>query len=155
MPGNPRRGDVAAVSRSLSRFGQQKPIVVQRSSREVIAGNHTLLAARELAWETIAVVMFDGTEAEAKAFALADNRTHDLGSYDDELLATLLSSISDDIELLTATGYNEEDIIALVDEMPVFTPEPFTATLDTTPPKTCPHCGGQFRLDTHGTVAKA
>lgn len=31
-PRNPRRGDVAAVTESLRRFGQKKPIVVQAST---------------------------------------------------------------------------------------------------------------------------
>ena len=41
-PRNPRRGDVAAVAASLARFRQVKPIVVQRSTGYVIAGNHVL-----------------------------------------------------------------------------------------------------------------
>lgn len=41
MPGNPRRGDVAAVARSLEAFGQRKPIVCRRSDRVVLAGQLT------------------------------------------------------------------------------------------------------------------
>lgn len=76
LPGNPRRGDVAAVVRSYAEFGQRKPIVARRrGGGVVIAGNHQLAAARELGWDEIAVVWVDDDEVRAKAFALADNRT--------------------------------------------------------------------------------
>jgi hypothetical protein len=41
LEGNPRRGDVKAVARSLRRFGQRKPIVVDGKGT-VITGNRTL-----------------------------------------------------------------------------------------------------------------
>jgi ParB-like chromosome segregation protein Spo0J len=113
LTGNPRRGDLDAVKESLKTFGQQKPIVVSRVTGEVIAGNHTLLAARALGWDTIAVAWSDLTPDAAKAFAIADNRTHDLGAYDDELLAALLGQI-DDAALLAATGYDDTDLARLL-----------------------------------------
>lgn len=106
LEGNPRRGDVAAVARSLERFGQRKPIVVHRGTGEVEAGNHTLAAAQSLEWEYIAVVYVDDSDDEAKAFALADNRTGDLGGYDDESLAAMIKSIAHDEALLEATSYD-------------------------------------------------
>jgi DNA modification methylase len=110
---NPRRGEVKAIMRSLDKFGQRKAIVAKRDG-EVIAGNHTLMAARELGWTEIAVVFTDDDSQTAKAFALADNRTGDLGTYDDEILAELLVEVSDDPELLLATGYTPEDVDALL-----------------------------------------
>src|SRR5712691_2664015 len=71
-PPNPRRGDVAAVKASLERFGQRKPIVVQASTRYVVAGNHLLRAARDLDWAEIAANVQDMDDAEATAFMLAD-----------------------------------------------------------------------------------
>ena len=108
MPGNPRRGDVDAVARSYAQFGQRKPIVARRADRVVIAGNHQLAAAHQLGWEQIAVVWTDDDDATAKAYALADNRTADLGSYDDDLLAALLAEVqaTGDDALLAATGYD-------------------------------------------------
>src|SRR5262245_36114690 len=88
LPRNPRRGDVAAVARSLDLFGQRKPIVAKRDGT-VIAGNHTLQAAITLGWSEVAVVFTDDDDATAKAFALADNRTAELGTYDEEELADL------------------------------------------------------------------
>jgi site-specific DNA-methyltransferase (adenine-specific) len=116
MPDNPRIGDVEAVARSYQQFGQRKPIVARRHDRVVIAGNHQLAAARQLGWEQIAVVWTDDDDATAKAYALADNRTADLGSYDDDLLAALLADVqaTGDDALLAATGYAGDDLEKLL-----------------------------------------
>ncbi len=110
LPGNPRRGDVDAVARSYERFGQRKPIVARRSddgTNVVVAGNHQLEAARQLGWEQIAVVWTDDlTDDQAKAFALADNRIADLGTYDNDDLLVLLSEVDD----LDGTGYTTADV---------------------------------------------
>lgn len=91
LEGNPRRGDVAAVARSLRRFGQRKPVVA-RPDGTVIAGNHLLAAAQELGWTELAVSWADDDDATAKAFALADNRTAELGSFDLGDLAAMAAS---------------------------------------------------------------
>jgi ParB-like nuclease domain len=115
LPGNPRRGDVQAVKRSLERFGQRKPIVA-RDDGTVIAGNHTLLAARELGWPEIAVVGTNDDDATAKAYALADNRTSELGTFDMEDLAAMTAEIqAADPALLTAASFTDTDLTALLD----------------------------------------
>lgn len=122
LEGNPRRGDIPAVAKSLERFGQRKPIVARRTSSKrakpagvVIAGNHTLLAARELGWSQVAVVWVDDDETTGKAFALADNRTAELGSYDDPLLAAMIADVlTADAELLASASFVEDDLTALL-----------------------------------------
>jgi hypothetical protein len=112
-PRNPRVGDVEAVAASLARFGQQKPIVVQRSTRFVVAGNHLLRAARQLGWTEIAANIEELDDATASAFMLADNRTADLGTYDDALLAAILEEHAATGNL-AGTGYDRDDIDELV-----------------------------------------
>jgi DNA modification methylase len=118
LPGNPRKGDVEAVKRSYERFGQRKPIVANRDGT-VIAGNHQLKAAQALGWDEIAVVFVDDDDQTAKAFALADNRTADLGTYDDQALADLLAEVAVDPELLLATGYSLDDLADLSESLDV------------------------------------
>ena len=112
-PRNPRQGDVAAVAASLARFGLQKPVVVQRSTRYVVAGNHVVRAALSLGWTEIAANVEDLDDAEAIAFMLADNRTADLGGYDDTLLAAILAEQQAE-DNLAATGYDADDVAALL-----------------------------------------
>jgi hypothetical protein len=113
LPGNPRRGNVEAVAKSYQQFGQRKPLVALKDGT-VIAGNHQLKAAQQLGWTEIAVVFVDDDEATAKAYALADNRTSDLGSYDTDALAELLADIAHDADLLGASGYTEKDLDLLL-----------------------------------------
>jgi len=113
LEGNPRKGDIEAVAKSYKQFGQRKPIVATKDY-VVIAGNHQLAAARQLGWDRIAVVITDDDELTAKAFALADNRTAELGSYDDDLLADLLSEVSSVPELMDSTGFTEDDLFDLI-----------------------------------------
>ncbi len=111
-PRNPRLGSVAAIAESLRRFGQRKPIVVQASTLYVVAGNHLVAAARSLGWTEIAANVQDMDDAEATAYMLADNRTADLGGYDDALLAEILKEQAGSLNLL-GTGYTEDDLAAL------------------------------------------
>ena len=75
-----------AIRGSLARFGQQKPIVVD-SAGVIRAGNGTYMAAKALGWETIDVVRTGLEGLDATAFAIADNRTSDLSTFDDAALA--------------------------------------------------------------------
>jgi site-specific DNA-methyltransferase (adenine-specific) len=112
-PRNPRIGDVEAVAASLRRFGQQKPVVVQKSTRYVIAGNHLVRAAVSLGWAEIAANVVELDDATAVAFMLADNRTADLGSYNDELLAAILAEQAA-TDNLAATGYDADAVAAIL-----------------------------------------
>lgn len=102
--GNPRRGDVPAIMESLRRFGQQRPVLATPGG-VIVAGNHTAQAARELGWDQIAVVRTALRGREQRAYGLADNRTGDLGTYDDAILTRLLDSLPS----LDGTGYTDED----------------------------------------------
>lgn len=115
MSGNPRRGDVEAVARSLERFGQHRPIVVQRSSGEIIAGNHTFLAAVSLGWDQVAVLWTDDDRETAVARSLADNRTHEEGGYDNAELAALMAEVAAvDDTMLESAGFQADEIDALL-----------------------------------------
>lgn len=109
--GNPRRGNVDQIAESLNARGQYRPIVVNRGTMtgramEVLAGNHTLMAARQLNMATISCAIIDVDSQTAKAIVAADNRLADLGVYDDEALSTLL----EDLDSLEGTGYSESDL---------------------------------------------
>ena len=64
-----------------------------RPSGEVIAGNTRLKAAHTLGMETVPVVRFEGTDLEAAAFAIADNRTHEFADWDEPSLARILEEL--------------------------------------------------------------
>jgi ParB-like chromosome segregation protein Spo0J len=110
-PGNARQGDIGMISESLRVNGQFRPIVVNRPTGQILVGNHTYAAAVALGWSEVAVTFVDVDEDEARRIVLVDNRTADLGTYDDEQLTDLLSSLSRD---LTGTGYTLDDLDELL-----------------------------------------
>ncbi len=116
-PDNPRRGDVEAIKQSLDRHGQYRPLVVNRPTMEVLGGNHTLIAARELGLPEIAVTFVEVDSEQAKQILLVDNRTNDLAGYDAQALAELLQELPD----LEGTGYDSNALDDLLDEL---APEP-------------------------------
>lgn len=126
-PTNPRRGDVAGIATSLNRFGQVRPIVVT-SEGVIVAGNHTYRAATEvLRWEQIAVTVFTGSDDEAQAYLIADNRWGDLGEYDDTVLADTLADMADRGQL-AGTGYTADqvdDLLAQLDKLTTTAKEQF------------------------------
>ena len=114
---NPRKGDVEAIKKSYERFGQRKPIVADRATGEIIAGNHQFLAARELGWTEMAVVFVDDDKETAIAYGVADNRIGQLGEWDVEELVLALEEIG--LEEIESVGFAEEDLEdfrALLDE---------------------------------------
>lgn len=141
LPDNPRHGDIGAISQSLERFGQQKPIVINRDGM-ILAGNHTFQAAKALGWEEIWVAESELEGADQPGFALADNRLSDLATYDHDALLRYL----EDQPNLDGTGYSTEDmeeIRADLAQRLQFTPEIDGARLDQLGEKGCrfPDCG--------------
>lgn len=129
---NPRRGDVAQIARSLSRTGQYRPIVVNAGTktgryRDVLAGNHTLAAALKLGWSHLAGSVVDVDDDTAARIVAADNRTAELGGYDDAQLLALLESVAAAEQGLEGTGYSDADLLALLERMaPDAEPEALT-----------------------------
>jgi len=89
-PSNARKHserNLDAIAGSLREFGQRKPIVVSQDM-VVVAGNGTVVAARRLGWESIAVAVLPWADpVKCMAYALADNRTAELAEWDGEVLA--------------------------------------------------------------------
>ena len=150
FPGNPRRGDIHAIAKSLSALGQHRPIVVDRENR-IVVGNHTWQAAKQLGWGEIAAISVDDDEATSRARLLADNRTGDLGTYDDDDLAEMLSYVVDVPELLMATAYGADDIERLV-HGPETTGETDPDDVPTVPDAAVTSEGDVWRLGEHRVV---
>jgi DNA modification methylase len=92
--------NLEAIRASLRVYGQRKPIVVNRRTNTVEAGNGTLEAARALGWMHIAAVFVDDDPTTAAGFAIADNRSAELAEWNQEGLDALLRTLrSDDPEL--------------------------------------------------------
>jgi ParB-like chromosome segregation protein Spo0J len=113
---------VNAIARSLTAFGQRRPIVLDDQG-VIIAGNGTYTAAKALGWTEIDAVVAPFESAEQRrAYAIADNRTGNLAEWSPEALITALQGQGD--ETLAATGFSraefeqiEAELLAQVDEV--------------------------------------
>jgi ParB-like chromosome segregation protein Spo0J len=120
---NPRKGDVESIKKSYERFGQRKPIVADRATGEIIAGNHQYLAAKELGWTEMAVVFVDDDRETAIAYGVADNRIGQLGEWDVEELVYAFENIGlVDVESIGFKETDVEDFRALLDEQQMTAP---------------------------------
>jgi ParB-like chromosome segregation protein Spo0J len=120
-PGNTRRHDrrsIEAIKASLDKFGQHKPVIVRKDGT-VLAGNGTLTAAQELGWKRIGRTVFDGSETEALALAIADNRSAELSTWDEDALAKALESLNQQTAGFDPTklGFEETEFLKLLSRL--------------------------------------
>lgn len=112
---NPRRnaGAVAKVAASLKEFGWRQPIVVDGEG-VVVVGHTRLEAARTLGFSEVPVHVAAGlSEAQVKAYRLADNRTGEEAEWDPELLALEIGDLRDAGLDLALTGFDTDELAAL------------------------------------------
>ena len=119
-PANARRHDtknILAIKSSLARFGLQKPLVVTEDN-VIRAGNGTWQAAKELGWKEISIIRTDLKGVEAVAYALADNRSSELASWDPVVLEAEISALTEEgwgeVDL-SNLGFSAEDLKAIED----------------------------------------
>jgi DNA modification methylase len=116
-PRNPRQGDVGAIHQSIEANGFYGAVVAQKATGHVLAGNHRLLAAQHANANEIPVMWVDVDDATALRILLADNRTNDLASYDEQALADLLTDIMGDAGTLDGTGYDGDALDELLADL--------------------------------------
>jgi len=134
-PKNVRQGDVGAISMSLEMHGQYRPIVAQKSTGYILAGNHTYKAAMSLGWKEIAVTYVDVDDDQALRILLMDNRANDIATYDEHGLGEVLSLLMDTEKQLAGTGVSPEDLNELLALVTDLTPPDLLDDPDAVPDK--------------------
>ena len=110
-PDNPRTHSteqVKKIAASIKRFGFRNPVLVDENNN-VVAGHGRLLAAAELKLASVpTLVLADMTEAERRAYVIADNRLAELAGWDEDRLASELAAIGglDSDFDLSLTGFD-------------------------------------------------
>lgn len=134
-PRNPKDHDIGAISRSVGRFGFTSPVIVDERTGYLVAGHgriDTLAQMKAQGKQPPANVQKSGndwlvpvirgvafnSDAEVEAYLVADNRLTILGGWNEPELAGLLQDLAaQDQALLEATGYDADDLQALLDEL--------------------------------------
>jgi DNA modification methylase len=96
-PGNPRLHSgrqIKQIAASIKTFGFNVPVLVD-TNLQVIAGHGRIRAAQNLGWTEVPTILLDHlSEAQARAFMIADNRLTEIAVWDDRLLAEQLQQLS-------------------------------------------------------------
>lgn len=123
-PGNANNGDVEALEQSIDVNGFYQPIIVQRSTGHIIAGNHRYLVAHKMGATEIPVIYLDVDDEAAMRMMLADNRITRLGFDDESVLFDRLDELHDTDMGFLGTGFSNrdyQDLLQLADETLNFT----------------------------------
>lgn len=102
---------IAKLKDSISEFGFVSPCLIDRKFN-IIAGHGRIMAAEELGMESVPCVFVEGlTEAQRKAYILADNKLAELAEWDMDLVADELKALSDEGFDIDLTGFTTDDQI--------------------------------------------
>jgi len=105
---------VAQIAASIAEFGFLNPILVDTNAG-IIAGHGRLLAARKLKLKEVPVIVLDHlTEAQKRAYIIADNKLAQNAGWDDELLRAELAALQDEDFDLNVIGFDPHDLDELL-----------------------------------------
>lgn len=120
-PDNPRlhkRAQRRAIARSIRRFGFNNPILIDKN-RKIIAGHGRYEAAMELGLAQVPVVRLEHlTQAQARAYMLADNQLNDRSTWNELKLAIHIKDLSADPEIdVEDTGFELPEVDRLIQSL--------------------------------------
>ena len=147
---------VRQIADSMTRFGVVTPLLVTADSR-IIAGHGRLEAAKLLDIDRVPTICIDHlTEAEIRAYTIADNKLAENAGWDHELLALEFEYIAElDIDLdLTLTGFETPEIDLVISELapePEQDPDDDVPELDDSKPVIA-RSGDLFSLGSHRLI---
>ncbi len=114
---NPRThsdAQVAQIAASIAEFGFNNLILVDTRAG-IIAGHGRLLAARKLQLEQVPVIVLDHlSEAQKRAYIIADNQLALNAGWDDELLRDELAALQDGDFNIRLIGFDDEELARLL-----------------------------------------
>jgi len=109
---------IQQIANSIKEFGFTQPILVD-GTQGIIAGHGRLEAAKLLGLSNVPVVMLDYlSEAQKKAYIIADNKLTLNADWDYEILSSELTDLKDDIEFdLALVGFSDDELADLLPDL--------------------------------------
>lgn len=106
---------VEKIAASIVEFGFNNPVLVD-SADGIVAGHGRLLAARKLGMGHVPVVVLDHlSDAQKRAYVIADNKLAEQAGWDEELLKVELGTLAEEDFDLTVMGFTDEELAGLLD----------------------------------------
>ena len=116
------QNQIEKLKDSINEFGFLTPCLIDREYN-IIAGHGRVIAAKELRMKTVPCVFIEGlTEAQRRAYILADNRLGELGEWDMEIVTSELMALDDMNFDVSLTGFeldlDDEQTEIIEDDIP-------------------------------------
>ena len=107
---------ITQIAASIKEFGFLAPIVIAEDNT-ILCGHGRFYAAQKLGLKKIPCVKESHlTEAQKRAYIIADNKLSINAGWDDELLAVELSDLQGEGVDLSITGFDEKELADLFDD---------------------------------------
>lgn len=101
---------VAQIAGSIQEFGFTNPVLID-SKNGIIAGHGRIMAAHKLGMEEVPTICLDYlTDAQKKAYIIADNKLALNAGWDEELLGLELQELREMDFDLSLTGFTDEEL---------------------------------------------
>jgi DNA modification methylase len=108
---------IEQIAASMIQFGFTQPILVNESDGGILAGHGRLKAALTLGMNEVPVVPLDHlTEAQRRAYIIADNKLAENAGWDEVLLRTELEALKADTFNLDVLGFSATELEMLLDD---------------------------------------
>jgi DNA modification methylase len=129
---------IAQIAASIRTFGFNNPVLIDKHN-VIIAGHGRVEAAKLLGLETVPVIRLEHlSEAEKRAYILADNKLAEKAGWDAEILAIELQNLIDlDLDFdISVTGFDMPEIDVLIGDLDATSqkPDPADAVPEVTGP---------------------
>jgi len=161
---------IAAVVASIKQFGFTIPVLVTEPGM-LIAGDGRVQAAKRIELDAIPVMVARGwSEAQVRAYTIADNRLAEMGQWDPTLLEQEFTFLTEETDLAGLVGFEQDDIADMLSDgsyQPILNPHrgradvtheqvnsaqanlagQFEGGRQSLVPVTCPNCGYDHYVD--------
>lgn len=106
---------VAQIAASIKEFGFTNPIIIDEDNG-IIAGHGRVMAANKLGLEEVPCVQVSGwSEAQKKAYVIADNKLALNAGWDEKMLSLELADLQELDFDLSLTGFNDDELSVLLE----------------------------------------
>ena len=110
------RRQINKIAASIERFGFVNPVLIDESG-QIIAGHGRVAAAKLPGWTEVPVLEIEHlSEAEKRAYILADNRLAEDAGWDKEMLAIELQGLIDLDFTIELTGFETAEVDIILEE---------------------------------------
>ena len=107
---------VAQIAASIREFGFTNPVLID-GEKGIIAGHGRVLAARKLGMDDVPCIELSHlTEAQKRAYVIADNKLALNSGWDEEMLALELGELGEASFDLELTGFSLDEIASIFDD---------------------------------------